>query len=136
LFYGTAPGDSQPEFTRLRAIAEPEGDSCDGEHTIEASVDSTGFFLVCPDPDFKFLVATMAHREFTWNVCVLRDDEWQLVDTGRQYTLADTGPRLFIELACSLDGDGLTCQETENTSSPLPEATIEGYQCKGVTPAA
>ena len=140
IIYGTSQGENQPVLSRFRAIAEPEGDSCDGAHTIEASTDSSGFFLICPDPDFQlFSAIVLAHREFTWNVCVFHDDRWQLVHSGRQYTLVDVGPRGFIELTCSIDGDGPACRETEHPSylvSPLPQATIERYQCKGVRPAA
>ncbi len=124
---------------RVRAIAAPEGDSCDGRHMIEGKINDDGFFLVCPDPDFQLLMRVMAHTVFEWNACIFHEGQWQLVHQGEQYTLVDSGPRAFVELTCSVDGPAISCSEEVHhayAGSPISWETIEPFGCKWVAPSS
>jgi hypothetical protein len=138
LIYGEVQGQAQlAPSTRLRVVALPDSSPCEGNHSVEATTDAKGAFLLCPDPDFQWLVRVMAHRTFDWNVCILRDNVWTLVHTGSEYTLADTGPRGFVELNCVIENGGGTCDESLGDElTPALPSLLEQHPCERVSPTA
>jgi hypothetical protein len=105
---------------------------------IEGKINDDGFFLVCPDPDYQIFATIMAHTDFEWNACIFHENRWHLIHQGHQYTLADTGPRAFVELTCSLVGSDVSCSEEVHPAyagSPISWETIEPFGCKWVEPS-
>jgi hypothetical protein len=103
--------------------------------TASTRSDSNGALLICPDRETHYLAPiVLAHREFTWSVCVFHDDRWRIVHRGAQYTLVATGPTSSVELQCSIDEEGPTCSPPERPNV-LPLAAIVGGRCDGLEPA-
>lgn len=113
-------GGSPAAGVPVRAVAQPGDGPCEGKHA-EAVTDGRGAFVLRPVRELQlFRTLVMAHRFFEWNLCVRQEGTWRVVNSSRDYTLADSGAFWISRIACDLGGDP-ACREEQDLDSTEEE---------------
>lgn len=103
----------------FRAVPLPSDEPCGGEHS-EGKTNAAGRFVLEPVLRTRLFLFMMAHRDYEWNLCVLRGRTWEVAHSASDYTLVDTGTRSLSEFTCDLSRAGKVCEAKPRRYDDVP----------------